>query len=93
MNVAEGFISLSDPSFCFSDEMASVTITDSVPTTMSAFDSYAELIFAQLDPDPNGTRGVLTEDGWTSSRNTGTWSDNRDAASEFLDADDLSFFI
>ena len=45
------------------------------------------------EPDPDGTRGGLTEEGWTGSENSGIWSENRDAASEFNDADGFSLFI
>ena len=64
---------------------------EALPT--SANESDVELIFTELDPDPYGTSGELTEEGWASSDNSGIWSDNRDAASEFNDVDGFSLFI
>ena len=45
------------------------------------------------EPEPDGTRGELTEEGWSSSENSGTWSERRDAATEFNDVDGFSLFV
>lgn len=45
------------------------------------------------EPEPDASSGELTEEGWTSSENSGTWSERRDAATEFADIDGFSLFI
>jgi hypothetical protein len=47
----------------------------------------------KAEPIPIGVYGELTEEGWTSSEDSGTWSENRDAATELNDIDGFSLRI
>lgn len=47
----------------------------------------------ELEPEPEATPGELTVEGWSSTDNSGTWTDNIDAASEFKAIDGFSLFI
>lgn len=74
--------------FSYPDDADSSTQPEAVPESGVIPDSLPD-----SDSEVELIRGELTKDGWTSSEESGSWSDDRDAASEFTDIEAFSLSV
>ena len=83
VNAFDSGVTLSYP-----DDDDSSTQPEPLPESVVIPDSLED-----SDSDVERTRGELTKEGWTSSEDSGSWSVDRDAASEFNDIEAFSLSI